>query len=185
MNPAWDLRFGDFSGVDFSGCDLRGFDFTGARLHGCCFDGAMIAAEKDRPAARFDQAELGAVSHYRERGSTGPGILTPVASLKQAADWTVYADPDNWVKPARQNRVLRFPACFQAYSANCIARSPRVSTSSERLQPGCLLASRMSAQVQCCRHAPLLTPHRGRGRPTPSSLLAIVHRTPGCSRIYA
>ena len=66
LDPALHFRFADWSGVDFSGCNLRGFDFTGARLHGCRFDGAKIAIGLDRsnnksPAAVFDLAEIGAV----------------------------------------------------------------------------------------------------------------------------
>ncbi len=67
LDPARHLRFFDWSGVDFSGCDLRGFDFTGANLAGCCFDRALIAG------SRFDAAQV-------ER-----------ASLRQAKDWRKYA----------------------------------------------------------------------------------------------
>jgi formylglycine-generating enzyme required for sulfatase activity len=52
LDPGKHLRFADWSGLSFVGCDLRGFDFTGARLNGCRFDGALI------DGARFDQAEI-------------------------------------------------------------------------------------------------------------------------------
>jgi hypothetical protein len=42
LDPSKDLRFGNFSGVDFSGCKLAGYDFTGAALNGCGFGGASI-----------------------------------------------------------------------------------------------------------------------------------------------
>ena len=71
LDPARDLRLEDWSGVDFSGCDLRGFDFSGARLLGCRFDGALIEG------ARFDQAELG-----RAGGE--------VVDLRAAKDWDAY-----------------------------------------------------------------------------------------------
>jgi formylglycine-generating enzyme required for sulfatase activity len=67
LDPARDLRFGDFSGVDFSGCHLSGCDFTGANLTGCNFDGAYIGgtqnlleggAADDFWFARFDRAQV-------------------------------------------------------------------------------------------------------------------------------
>ena len=58
LDPRKHLRYADWSGVDFSGCDLRGFDFTGARLLGCNFSEALIEA------ACFDQAEIDHVSLY-------------------------------------------------------------------------------------------------------------------------
>lgn len=42
----------DWSGIDFSDCDLNGFDFTGANLTGCTFRRARIAG------ATFDQAQV-------------------------------------------------------------------------------------------------------------------------------
>lgn len=52
LDPAKDLRFGNFSGVDFSGCDLRGYDFTGASLVKCSFLNSRIHG------AIFTQAEF-------------------------------------------------------------------------------------------------------------------------------
>lgn len=46
------LRYADWSGIDFSNCDLRGFDFTGARLINCNFSNALINN------AIFHKAEL-------------------------------------------------------------------------------------------------------------------------------
>ncbi len=55
LDPDFDLRLSDWSGVDFSGCDLRGFDFSGARLLGCRFDGELIeGARFDMVGAYFD-----------------------------------------------------------------------------------------------------------------------------------
>ena len=81
LDPTKHLRFADWSGVDFSGCDLNGYDFTGARLHGCNFKGARIVG------ARFDQAELGAVLHQPDRGPHAPAKHTPMANLRDAEDW--------------------------------------------------------------------------------------------------
>lgn len=64
LDPTYDFRFFDWSGVDFSGCDVRGFDFTGANLTGCRFKGTQILG------VRFDQAQLDRVT------------------LRQAQDWT-------------------------------------------------------------------------------------------------
>jgi RNA polymerase sigma factor (sigma-70 family) len=52
LNPASDLRFGDWRGLDLTGVDLRGFDFTGADLTGVRFDRTFIAG------AIFDRAVL-------------------------------------------------------------------------------------------------------------------------------
>jgi RNA polymerase sigma factor (sigma-70 family) len=52
LDPASDLRFGDWHGLDLSGADLRAFNFTGADLTGIRFDGALIAG------AIFDQATV-------------------------------------------------------------------------------------------------------------------------------
>lgn len=46
LDPAKDLRYGNFSDVDFSGCNLTGYDFTGASLYRCRFDGTQIAGAK-------------------------------------------------------------------------------------------------------------------------------------------
>jgi formylglycine-generating enzyme required for sulfatase activity len=118
LDPAVHFRFADWSGVDFKGCNLRGFDFTGARLHGCRFEGAKIAEGLDEngtptPAARFELAELGAVSHDREPGSHDPAVMTPVADLRKAADWPDFVR--GWKKakssPAREH--LHPGAIFQ------------------------------------------------------------------------
>jgi CRP-like cAMP-binding protein len=43
LDPAVDLRYGNWRGFDLSGADLRGFNFTGADLTGARFDNAFIA----------------------------------------------------------------------------------------------------------------------------------------------
>ena len=73
LDPQRHLRFADWSGVDFSRCDLRGYDFTGARLENCKFWGALIET------ARFDQAEIN------------------LANLRTAGDWRAHLE--NWLKP--------------------------------------------------------------------------------------
>jgi hypothetical protein len=52
LDPGKDLRYGNFSGVNFAGCNLEGFDFTGACLVGCNFVQARIGG------ARFTQTEF-------------------------------------------------------------------------------------------------------------------------------
>jgi formylglycine-generating enzyme required for sulfatase activity len=83
LDPKTDLRFADWSGLDFSGCDLRGYDFTGARLHGCKFNGALIEG------ARFDQAEI-------DR-----------ANLRAAKDWAVHNK--SWKKTWRPHSSEHLP----------------------------------------------------------------------------
>ncbi len=84
LDPKMDLRFADWSGVDFSLCDLRGFDFTAARLKGCRFDGALIKG------ARFDQAEIDG------------------ANPRAAMDWTAHRR--GWVKARQPVRSEHLPA---------------------------------------------------------------------------
>jgi CRP-like cAMP-binding protein len=43
LDPAVDLRYGNWRGFDLSHADLRGFNFTGADLTGARFDNAFIA----------------------------------------------------------------------------------------------------------------------------------------------
>ena len=83
LDPKKHLRFADWSGVDFSGCDLRGFDFTGARLRNCNFEGALVEG------ARFDQAEING------------------ANLRKAADWKAYVK--SWALPAKPVRDDHLP----------------------------------------------------------------------------
>ncbi|NEV77625.1 TGS domain-containing protein [Rhodopseudomonas sp. BR0C11] len=52
LNPAKDLRYGDFTAFNFTDLDLRGFNFAGADLRGVCFDGAMIKG------ANFSRAKV-------------------------------------------------------------------------------------------------------------------------------
>ena len=66
LNPEQDLRYANFSGVDFSGSDLRGFNFTGARLRECTFKNTLIRN------ARFDRAEINGTN------------------LREAKDWDDY-----------------------------------------------------------------------------------------------
>ena len=43
LDPAVDLRHGNWRDFDLSGADLRGFNFSGADLAGARFDNAFIA----------------------------------------------------------------------------------------------------------------------------------------------
>jgi UTP:GlnB (protein PII) uridylyltransferase len=52
LDPATDLRFGDWSMLDLAGADLRGYDLTGSNLTGSNFEGARI------DGARFSGANL-------------------------------------------------------------------------------------------------------------------------------
>jgi formylglycine-generating enzyme required for sulfatase activity len=77
LDPKKHLRFADWSGVDFSGCDLRGFDFTGARLISCNFKGARVEG------ARFDQA---LIDEVRPNAKLDPNRT----KLWAAEDWEKY-----------------------------------------------------------------------------------------------
>lgn len=81
LDPARHMRYADWSGNSFAGSDLAGFDFTGANLEACDFTGARIAG------ARFEHALLGRVIHDATRDPTKPGLVTPVANLRFAADY--------------------------------------------------------------------------------------------------
>ncbi|MEM9355830.1 MAG: SUMF1/EgtB/PvdO family nonheme iron enzyme [Pseudomonadota bacterium] len=101
LDPLSDFRFENWSGVSFRNQDLRECDFTGARLHGCDFTGAELttAYGDDVASSVFDQAELGRVIHDPDRDPTLPGIVTPVANLREAADWDAYRRA--WTRPER------------------------------------------------------------------------------------
>ena len=86
LDPKKHLRFADWSGVDFSGCDLRGFDFTGARLIGCNFKGAQIEG------ARFDQA---LIDEVRQGTKLDPNR----SNLRAAEDWERYVN--GWTQPEK------------------------------------------------------------------------------------
>lgn len=99
LDPKRHLRFADWSGVSFNGCDLRGFDFTGARLIDCDFNDALITG------ARFDQAEI-------DQGRGGP--LNPNrTNLRRARDWASYLN--NWKQPSNTHSDDHLPvgAVFQ------------------------------------------------------------------------
>jgi RNA polymerase sigma factor (sigma-70 family) len=71
LDPASDLRFGDWHGLDLAGADLRGFDFTGADLTGVRFDRAVIAgAIFDR--ATVERSALSAAADFNESFSAKP-----------------------------------------------------------------------------------------------------------------
>ena len=89
LDPKSDLRFQDWTGCNFTGCDLRGFDFTASRLRNCNFKGALIEA------ARFDQAEI--------NGS----------SLRTAADWERYAESWRIAEEIPSDDHLPVGAVFQ------------------------------------------------------------------------
>lgn len=98
LDPAKHARYADWSGIDFSGCDLGEFDFTGARLHGCRFDGAQFFPSlnrvlSQRPLTYFAQAELGQVIHRPGRDPHAPAEMTEVADLSRAERWEFFRRP--------------------------------------------------------------------------------------------
>jgi CRP-like cAMP-binding protein len=75
LDPAVDLRYGNWRGFDLSGADLRGFNFTGADLTGARFDNAFIAgAIFDHTI--YDPALLRKAADYEEflRHTNSPGF---------------------------------------------------------------------------------------------------------------
>jgi CRP/FNR family transcriptional regulator, cyclic AMP receptor protein len=65
LDPAVDLRYGNWRGFDLSDADLRGFNFTGADLTGARFDNAFIAgAIFDHTI--YDPASLRKAADYEE-----------------------------------------------------------------------------------------------------------------------
>jgi uncharacterized protein YjbI with pentapeptide repeats len=65
LEPAVDLRYGDWRGFDLSGADLRGFNFTGADLTGARFDNARIAGAIFDHSI-YDPASLRKAADYEE-----------------------------------------------------------------------------------------------------------------------
>jgi formylglycine-generating enzyme required for sulfatase activity len=109
LDPEKHLRFADWSGVDFSGCDLRGldlgdgklrrFDFTGARLICCNFKDARIEG------ARFDQALIDTVPPS-SRGAGGAvaiqGVIGDPGLLRSARN-DEQLRPGAKIDPGRTN----------------------------------------------------------------------------------
>jgi len=52
LDPAADLRYGNWRGFDLSEADLRGFNFTGADLSGARFDNALITGGRSDSVLR-------------------------------------------------------------------------------------------------------------------------------------
>jgi uncharacterized protein YjbI with pentapeptide repeats len=65
LDPAVDLRYGNWCGFDLSGADLRGFNFTGADLTGARFDNVRIAGAIFDHAI-YDPALLRKAADYEE-----------------------------------------------------------------------------------------------------------------------
>lgn len=102
LDPARDLRFFDWSGVDFSGADLSGYDFTGAILLDCRFEGAHIAGACF-DAARLDRTELRQAADWESYVSSWPPPSSP-PSGRHLPDLAVFSDapfaPEMVVIPA-------------------------------------------------------------------------------------
>lgn len=81
LDPAKDLRFGNWTGVNFAGCDLAGYDFSGSVLVGCQFGGARING------AIFTQCEFGRAYNFRRHGWSLLFDSTPLGNIEAAADW--------------------------------------------------------------------------------------------------
>jgi formylglycine-generating enzyme required for sulfatase activity len=82
LNPATDLRYGNWRGFDLADADLRGFNFTGADLTGARFDNARIAG------AVFDRA------------------VYDLPSLRKAADFDKFLKREIGRPSARRPRLL-------------------------------------------------------------------------------
>lgn len=92
LDPAKDLRYGNFSGADFRGCDLNGYDFTGAALNGCSFNGAEIVG------ATLIQCEFsGTIDGYDVRGHP------------------VYADDIDEAWRLAQKSIIKMPVDFDKH----------------------------------------------------------------------
>jgi RNA polymerase sigma factor (sigma-70 family) len=84
LDPASDLRFGDWRGLDLSGADLRGFDFTGADLTGARFDNARIAGANFE-CATVKRSSLRRAVDFDEYVAAKPGIKLARASNDEIA----------------------------------------------------------------------------------------------------
>src|SRR5215471_3494636 len=81
LDPAVDLRYGNWRDFDLSGADLRGFNFTGADLTGARFDNAFIAGAIFDHAI-YDPTSLRKAADYEEllRRTTAASIAAKRAS---------------------------------------------------------------------------------------------------------
>src|SRR5262249_19157388 len=85
LDPAADLRYGNWRGFDLSGADLRGFNFTGADLTGARFDNAFIAGAIFDHAI-YDPTSLRKAADYEEflKHTTGASLAAkPVSSRRE------------------------------------------------------------------------------------------------------
>lgn len=149
LDPARDLRFHDWSGVDFSGCDLSGYDFTGADLRGCCFDGAWVAgAIFDR--ANVDRDSLRSASDWPDHLGRWKRSGSPSRRDRNLPDFAVFSDapfapelvalnagtfrmgspedereryedegPQRWVAIEYCFAIGRYPVTFEEYDRFC------------------------------------------------------------------
>jgi Pentapeptide repeats (8 copies) len=87
LNPASDLRYGDWRDLDLTGADLRGFDFTGADLTGARFDDALVAGAifddaKYDPAALARAADFDATD---QKSDLIDNLASPSPEIAQSA----------------------------------------------------------------------------------------------------
>lgn len=82
FDPKSDLKYGDWSNIDFSGLDIRGYDFTGSIFSGCRFADSLIST------TNFQVALI-----RREQ-------------LSEARDWTEYTAHWNGLGKAPGGRHL-------------------------------------------------------------------------------
>jgi formylglycine-generating enzyme required for sulfatase activity len=103
LDPAKDLRFGNFSGVSFRDSDLRGFDLSGANLSGADFTRARVAR------ARFDSVIIAEVT-IPANPPPGQGgkaaVLTGIANLRDAADWLAWFPGETFIRAAEPRRPI-------------------------------------------------------------------------------
>lgn len=93
LDPSKDLRFGNFSGVNFGHCTLDGYDFTGAALNNCYFEQSRIVG------ATFSQCEF----------TPTPGRHANVhAGFHRSDDWDLAYQRAQSEKPT-------LPECFDKH----------------------------------------------------------------------
>jgi formylglycine-generating enzyme required for sulfatase activity len=111
LDPSLHLRFGNFSGLDFSGCDLSGCDFTGANMTSCRFDYVKIAGARfDRAQVRRDQlCSLFAETRLRTHTPDEEEVYVSLASSSgaRAEDWDEHVR--RWVKAERPGGDQHLP----------------------------------------------------------------------------
>jgi len=116
LDPATDLRYGNWCGFDLSGADLRGYNFTGSDLTGARFDNAFIVGAIFDHAI-YDPTSLRRAADYEEflRHTTGASQTALRHDLMGRQITVMFCDMVDSTKLAERLDPEDFGAVIDAY----------------------------------------------------------------------